>query len=590
MKPPIDPPKGAETYRRLLGYIGVHKGKLVVAGLAMVGYAATDTAFAALMKPMLDGSFVEKDQTAMTLVPLALIAIFAVRGFASFTSEFLMAWLGWNVITRLRQQMFDRLLEMPTQDYDHAASGELISKLTYSVGRVARATTNAVTILIRDTLTIIGLLAWMFYLNPGMALTIFLVTPPLALLIRVITRKFRQVSRKIQAQMGNVTHVIEEAVEGHRVIKIFGGKGYEARRFDEVNERMRRFEVRLARLKAASVPVVQFLIAIVLALIVYLSSVDSVVQAVSVGAFVSFFTAMLMLFAPIKRLTTVNATIQDGIAAGEVVFDLIDRRGEPDTGTRTIERAQGHVRYEHLSFAYQPNKEYVLEDINLEIAAGETVALVGRSGSGKTTLANLLARFYELEQGQGRILLDGIDIRELRLDSLRAQIAYVGQNVTLFNDTIGNNIAYGRLGGASREQVRRAAQAAHAAEFIEQLPAGYETEIGENGIMLSGGQRQRLAIARALLKDAPVLILDEATSALDTESEVWVQRGLAALLENRTTLVIAHRLSTIENADRIVVMGGGRILEQGSHAELIAREGAYAGLYRMQFSESQAAP
>jgi subfamily B ATP-binding cassette protein MsbA len=424
----------------------------------------------------------------------------------------------------------------------------------------------------------------MFYLNPGMALTIFLVAPPLTLIIQRITRRFRHISRKIQTQMGNVTHVIEEAVEGHRVIKIFGGKRYEAERFDEVNERMRKFEVRLARIKAASVPVVQFLIAIVLAIIVYLSSVDTVVQAVSVGAFVSFFTAMLMLFAPIKRLTTVNATIQNGIAAGEVVFDLIDRAGEPDEGTRTLERAEGHVRYEHLSFAYGPDKDRVLHDIDLEIAAGETVALVGRSGSGKTTLANLLARFYEIREG--RILLDGIDIRELELESLRAQIAYVGQNVTLFNDTIGNNIAYGRLGGATREQVEQAARAAHAAEFIETLPAGYDTEIGENGIMLSGGQRQRLAIARALLKDAPVLILDEATSALDTESEIWVQRGLEALLHNRTTLVIAHRLSTIENANRIVVMGAGRILEQGTHAELLAREGAYAGLYRMQFSES----
>jgi len=584
VKPAAELPRGADTYRRLLGYVIGHKAKIAFAVVAMAGYAATDTAFAALMKPMLDGSFVNRNETMMQLVPLALIGIFAVRGIASFFSDYLMSWLGWQVITRLRQQMFDRLLEMPTNVYDQTASGELISKLTYSVNRVSRATTQAVTILIRDSMTIIGLLAWMFYLNPGMALTIFLVAPPLTLIIRRITRRFRQISRKIQAQMGNVTHVIEEAVEGHRVIKIFGGKRYEAERFDEVNERMRRFEVRLARIKAASVPVVQFLIAIVLAIIVYLSSVDSVVQAVSVGAFVSFFTAMLMLFAPIKRLTTVNATIQNGIAAGEVVFDLIDRAGEPDEGTRTLERADGRVRYEHLSFAYGPDKDRVLHDIDLEIAAGETVALVGRSGSGKTTLANLLARFYEIREG--RILLDDIDIRELRLDSLRAQIAYVGQNVTLFNDTIGNNIAYGRLGGATREQVEQAARAAHAAEFIEALTAGYDTEIGENGIMLSGGQRQRLAIARALLKDAPVLILDEATSALDTESEIWVQRGLEALLENRTTLVIAHRLSTIENADRIVVMGGGRILEQGTHAQLLAREGAYAGLYRMQFSET----
>lgn len=580
-------PSGADTYRRLLSYVVAHWGYFALSVVGMVGYATTDAAFAALMKPMLDGNFVEKNEDMIRLVPLALLAIFAIRGITGFISNYFMKWVGWHVITRLRQQMFERLLEMPTRDYDHASSGELISRLTFSVNRVARASTQAVTILIRDTFTIIGLLAWMFYLNPAMTLTIFLVAPPLMWLIRYITRRFRQISRKIQTQMGDVTHVIEETVGGHRVIKIFGGTGYEWKRFANVNERMRKFQLKMARIEASSVPIVQFLIAIVLAVIVYLSSVDSVVQAVSVGAFVSFFTAMLMLFAPIKRLTTVNSTIQTGIAAAEHVFELIDREGEPDNGTRTIERAHGDVRYEHVSFSYSDDKGNVLDDIDLELPAGQTVALVGRSGSGKTTLANLLARFYEPQQG--RILLDGIDIREFTLDSLRAQIAYVGQNVTLFNDTIGSNIAYGRLGGADREQVRAAAEAAHASDFIDALPDGYETLVGENGIMLSGGQRQRLAIARALLKDAPILILDEATSALDSESERAVQAGLETLLKNRTTLVIAHRLSTIEHAHRIVVMRQGRIVEQGSHDELIAHDGAYAALYRMQFSESAAA-
>jgi len=538
------------------------------------------------MKPMLDGGFVQRNPDIIRLVPFALVAIFAVRGVSSYVSSYFMSFIGWSVITRIRQQMFAKLLEMPTQDYDQTASGELISKLTYNVERVATAATNAITVVIRDAFTVLGLLGWMLYLNFGMALGAFLVVPPLALLIRRVTQRFRRVSRRIQSQMGDVTHVIQEAVEAHRVIKIFGGREYEDRHFAGVNERMKDFQLKMARTRAAAVPVVQFLISIVLAVVVYMASIDSVVASASVGSFVSFFTAMMMLFPPMKRLTNVNAQIQTGIAAGESVFALLDRAGERDDGTRTIERARGEVRYEDVFFAYSEDKGDVLHGVSLEVAAGETVALVGRSGSGKTTLANLLARFYEPRAG--RIVLDGIDIRELTLDSLRAQIAYVGQHVTLFNDTILNNIAYGRLGDASREQVVAAAEAAHAREFIEALPEGFDTEVGDDGMMLSGGQRQRLAIARALLKDAPVLILDEATSALDTESERAVQAGLERLLENRTTLVIAHRLSTIETADRIVVMEAGRVLEQGRHDQLLARGGTYAALHRMQFSEPPA--
>ncbi len=574
------PPRGVETYGRLLRYVRDHWVPFSIAIGGLVAYGITDATFAALMKPMLDAGFVDKEPGTIRWVAFGLIGVFALRGIAGFLSNYLMSWVGWSVITRMRQQMFAKLLELPTHVYDTTASGELISKLTFNVQRVATAATNAITIIVRDTCTVVFLLGWMLWLNPGMTLSALVVAPPLALLIRHITDRFRKVSRRIQRQMGDVTHVIEEAVEANRVIKIFGGRDYEAQQFADANERVRGFQLKMAKTKAASVPVVQFLIALVLAAVVYLASVDSVVQSASVGSFVSFFTAMLMLFAPIKRLTNVNASMQSGIAAGESVFELLDRRGEEDHGTRTIERADGAVQFEDLYFAYAAQKGDVLHGVNLHADAGETVALVGRSGSGKTTLANLLARFYEPRSG--RILLDGIDIQDFTLDSLRAQVAYVSQHVTLFNDTIASNIAYGRLGQSTREEIRDAAAAANATEFIDLLPQGFDTEVGENGVMLSGGQRQRLAIARALLKDAPVLILDEATSALDAESERAVQEGLERLLENRTTLVIAHRLSTIVGADRIVVMEGGRVVEQGHHDELLAHGGAYAALYQVQ--------
>lgn len=579
-------PPAFETYGRLLQYVRAHWLPFACAIVGLIGYGATDAAFAALMKPMLDNGFVDKDPGSIRLVAIGLVGIFALRGLAGFMSNYLMASVGWNIVTTLRRQMFDKILEMPTYAFDVTPSGELISKLTFNVQRVAMAATNAVTIVVRDSFTVLFLVAWMMYLNAWLTIAAFVVIPAIGLIVRQITRRFRRVSRRIQSQMGDVTHVIEESVEAHRVIKIFGGRDYEANHFDRINRRMRDFQLKMARTKAASVPVIQFLLALVLAGVVYMASVPSVVEATSVGSFVSFLTAMMMLFPPMKRLTNVNVQIQKGIAAGESVFEVIDSHGEPDRGERTLERARGEVVYEGVSFAYRQDKGYVLRDIDLHIGEGETVALVGRSGSGKTTLANLLPRLYECETGV--IRLDGIDIRELRLGSLRAQIAYVGQTVTLFNDTIEKNIAYGRLGGASREEVIAAAQAAHAADFIEDLPEGYDTQVGEDGIMLSGGQRQRVAIARALLKDAPVLILDEATSALDTESERAVQAGLTRLLENRTTLVIAHRLSTIEGADRIVVMDGGHIREQGTHSELLERGGAYASLYRMQFRDAPA--
>ncbi len=572
------------TYSRLLHYVKQYWAIFVLAILGNVLYAATEPAFAWLMKPMVDGSFVDKDPDAIKFVPIALLALFVVRGFAGFASNYYMAWIGWQIVKTLRCEMFGRLLRMPTAAYDQSSSGELISKLTFNVERVSDAATSAFTIVVRDTLTIIGLLALMFYYDVLLSLVFLVIGPVITLLVVLITRQFRRISHKIQQSMGKVTHVAEEAIEGHRVVKIFGGQSYEDAQFERVNERNRRLRMRMILAEATSVPVIQFLVAAALALIVYLASIESVVHSFSAGTFISFITAMLMLFAPLKRLTTVNAKLQTGIAASQSIFALIDAESEPDSGKRAL-RNPGVVEFRNVSFAYETGKGRVLENVSFRVQPGQTVAFVGRSGAGKSTLVNLLARFYEPDAGS--ILIDGVDIREFSLSSLRDQIAYVGQEVTLFNDTIFNNLAYGKLGDTRDADVKRAAEAAHAGEFIRAMPAAYETLVGENGVLLSGGQRQRLAIARALLKNAPLLILDEATSALDTESERHVQAGLRALVANRTTFVIAHRLSTVEGADLIVVLDQGRVVETGSHAELLDANGHYANLHNIQFNDTE---
>ncbi|WP_422126833.1 lipid A export permease/ATP-binding protein MsbA [Thioalkalivibrio sulfidiphilus] len=572
---------GVEVYRRLLGYSFAHWPWLVLSLLTMIIVAATEVGFAALMRPLMDESFVARDPAAIKWVPLALIGVFALRGIAEFASVYAMKYVGRMVVKNLRGGLFEHLLAMPARYYDASSSGQLISRLSYNVEQVAQAATDSVTVLVRDTLTIIVLLAWMFYLNWILTLAVLIIAPVVAVIVGQVTSRFRRVSHRIQGNMGDVTQVAQEVIEGNRVVKIFGGEDYERARFESINERNRSLHMKMAFIHALHLPLVQFLVALALALIVWLATQESVVQNVTVGVFVSFITALMLLLTPIRRLTTVNETLQKGIAAGQSIFSLLDAEQERDQGELRLERVRGDIQFRDLRFSYDLDKGDVLHDINLHIHPGETVALVGRSGSGKTTLVNLLPRFYEAYEGE--VLLDGVNVNQYRLADLRNQVAYVGQHVTLFNDTIGRNIAYGSLGDVSEADIVRAAEAAHAMEFIRRLPQGLDTPVGDNGVMLSGGQRQRLAIARALLKDAPILILDEATSALDTEAERHIQAALENLIRNRTTLVIAHRLSTIERADRIVVMQEGRIAETGRHDELLERDGIYARLYRLQF-------
>jgi subfamily B ATP-binding cassette protein MsbA len=574
-----------DLYLRLLRYARPYWKTFTLGIVAMVVYAATEAAVPALLKELLDGSFVEKDPRSIRWMPLVLVGLFLVRGFSDFVHSTTLSSVATKVVLDLRNALFDKLLRLPAAHFDGETSSTLMSRVTYNAQQVSPIITTAMITIVKDTLSVIALLAYMLYLNWRLSLMFFAVLPVIALLIRSVSRRLRGLSRQQQSTMAGMTHVLREAIDGHREVKIFGGLEYEKKRFHDVSASLRRYMMRVVRTSAANGPLVQFIAVAALAVIVYYASLQSSMNQLTVGGFVSFFGAMALLLAPLKRLSNVNEPLQRGLAAADNVFALLDAPSEPDEGTRALERARGELRFEGVRFRYPRADHEALRGIDLDIRPGETVALVGASGSGKTTLMALIPRFYQ--PTAGRILLDGIDIRELRLAHLRANLALVTQHVVLFNDSVAANIAYGLKDTATRERIEAAAEAAHAMEFIRTLPQGLDTPIGENGARLSGGQRQRLSIARALLKDAPILLLDEATSALDTESERAVQAAIDNLKRGRTTIMIAHRLSTIINADRIVVLDQGAIAEVGTHRELIERGGIYGRLHRLQFAHPE---
>ncbi len=577
-----------ELYTRLLGYVRPY-WKAFVAALVCMGLSAlAEPVFPAMMKKLLDDGFSQNaGQWDWVIYPLAIMGIFLARAVFGFIGEYAMSWVSNNVITELRQVMFARMVRLPTSYYSDNLSGRMMSRIAYDVTGVAGAATNALTSLIKDSLSIVGLMAWLLYLNWQLTLITLSVVPFIAFVVRGFSKRLRAVAKGQQESMGKITQVLQETIEGHKVVKIFGGQTYEEARFYKSVREQRRFAMRSTMATAAQSPIVQFFAASGVAIIMGVALKQAATDQTTVGSFVSFITAMLMILAPLRRITDVNAPIQRGLAAAESVFSLVDEEAEEDKGSKELGRAQGLVEFDKICFTYPGAERPALDGLSLTIRPGESVALVGPSGSGKTTAANLLPRFFVLNGGEIRV--DGHALPDIRLNSLRDNIALVSQDVVLFNDTIAANIAYGGKSKATPEEIRAAAKAAHALEFIDAMPEGFNTMIGENGVKLSGGQRQRLAIARAILKDAPILILDEATSALDTESERHVQAALDELMRGRSTLVIAHRLSTVERANRIVTLAHGQKQEEGSHAELLQQDGLYARLYRMQKAEEAVA-
>ncbi len=573
----------SNIFRRFSVYLKDFKFAFFIAIIGMIGYSAIDVAVISQLKPIIDDSLGKGDYEYLRLAAYFIVPLFILRGIFNFLGTYTVAWIGNHVVMQMRQQLFSRYIHLPVEFHDNTGTGQLISKVIYDTEQVSNAAGKALLTLVREGALVVGLLLSMFYYSWQLSLIFVLIGPLVAVIVSVVSKRFRLVSKRIQEAMGDLTAAVEQVIKGHKVVLMFGGQDLEDKQFTNKNNHNRQQNMKLIIARILSVSSIQVIASIALAVVLYIASFPGLVESLTPGVFINVVVNMTMLLKPLKQLTTVNSEFQKGMAACMSIFDVLDQQVEVDRGTHRIARVAGKIEFNNVTFSYPSKDLPALKNISFLVKPGQTFALVGRSGSGKSTISSLLTRFYDNQMGE--ILVDDILLKDMPLKDLRRQFALVSQHVVLFNDTIANNIAYGSQGKVNREQILAAAKTAHVMEFLEQLPDGLDTIVGENGFMLSGGQRQRLAIARALLLDAPILILDEATSALDTESERLIQDALDQLQQNRTSIVVAHRLSTIENADNILVIEAGEIIEQGNHQSLVLQNGVYSQLYNMQFGE-----